>query len=138
MTKSFRSSVWHIMNLPFWIGINQVLGPPLGTISRRDCYIDFHDHCFRLVVEKGNRVASKKLPDYSRSFTDEQYEQMYTNWIAFIKHTVPIDKLLEFNAKQGIEPLAAFCNRPQPEWTMPHVNDSAQFNALVTLLKVHI
>ena len=125
------------MNLPFWIGANQVLGPPLGANSRRAFYVDLLDHCFRLVVEKGNQaVGVNKLPDYSRSFSDKQYEQMYINWIAFINQTVPSDKLLEFNVKQGMEPLADFCDRPEPEWTMPFVNDSEQFNFYVTLLKV--
>ena len=98
-------------------------------------FSDLHDRTFQRIIEKGNRVAKNKLPDYSRSFTDEQYAQLYTNWVDFVKHTVPSDKLLIFNVKQGIEPLAAFCQRPQPAWSMPFVNDSEQFNFFIKLTK---
>jgi len=110
--KSFRTSVWRVMNMPSWVGVNQLLGPPLSVVSSSTMYIDLHDRIFQRIIEKGNRVAKNKLPDYSRSFTDEQYAQLYTNWVDFVKHTVPSDKLLIFNVKQGIEPLAAFSEGP--------------------------
>ena len=39
--------------------------------------------------------------------------------------------------KQGIEPLATFCNRPVPDWKMPYINDGDNFNAFITVIKDH-
>jgi len=133
--KSFRTSVWRVMNMPSWVCINQLLGPPLSVVSSSTMNKDLHDLTFQRIIEKGNQVATSKLPDYNRSFTDEQYAQLYTNWVDFVKQTVPKEKLLIFNVKQGIEPLATFCGRPQPEWKMPYVNDSEDFNFFVKLTK---
>ena len=52
-----------------------------------------------------------------------------------MKLTVPEDKLLIFNVKQGIEPLSKFCGKPVPTWKMPYVNDSAAFNKAVSMGK---
>ena len=49
---------------------------------------------------------------------------MYENWVDYVKQTVPGEKLLIFNVKDGIEPLAKFCERDVPSWSMPNVNDS--------------
>ena len=61
--------------------------------------------------------------------------KIYTNWIKYVKHTVPKEKLLIFNVKQGIEPLAKFCGKPIPSWKMPYVNDSATFNNAIKMGK---
>ena len=36
------------------------------------------------------------------------------------------DKLLIFNVKEGIEPLAAFCEVDLPNWKMPFINDAKE------------
>ena len=56
--------------------------------------------------DRGNKYAEVKLPKYSRDFTDDQYMLMYENWIIFIRKIVPPEKLLIFNVKNGIAPLA--------------------------------
>ena len=61
--------------------------------------------------------------------------KIYTNWIKYVKHTAPKEKLLIFNVKQGIEPLAKFCGKPIPSWKMPYVNDSATFNNAIKMGK---
>lgn len=61
--------------------------------------------------------------------------KIYTNWIEYVKHTVPKEKLLIFNVKEGIEPLAKFCGKPIPSWKMPYVNDSATFNNAIKMGK---
>ena len=60
---------------------------------------------------------------------------MYENWILHVKRTVPAEKLLVFNVKNGIVPLAEFCGEPVPSWQMPNRNDSGRFQMLVTALK---
>ena len=52
-----------------------------------------------------------------------------------MKQTVPKSKLLIFNVKEGIEPLAKFCGKPVPSWKMPYVNDSATFNEAIKMGK---
>ena len=51
------------------------------------------------------------------------------------KKTVPAEKLLVFNVKNGIVPLVKFCGEPVPNWSMPNRNDSGRFQMLVTALK---
>ena len=85
--------------------------------------------------ERGNIYAKTKLPNYSRHFTDGQYMTMYENWIGYVKRTVPAEKLLVFNVKNGIVPLAKFCGEPVPNWPMPNRNDSGRFQMLLMVLK---
>ena len=51
-----------------------------------------------------------------------------------MKKRVPSDRLLIFNAKDGIEPLAKFCNVEIPSWKFPHVNDKKEFQKQVSLI----
>ena len=122
------------MSLPSWTIINKILSGPPAVASGHD-FQELHDLCFQAIIEKGNTVSKVKVDDFSRDFNDHQYAQLYTNWIEFIKHSVPADKLLIFNVKQGIKPLSDFCDRPEPEWKMLFVNDSENFNATVSLIK---
>jgi len=122
------------MNLPSWTIINKLLGGPPAVATGHD-FQELHDLCFQAIIEKGNKVAKVKLDDYSRNFNDEQYAQLYTNWIEFIKQTIPAEKLLVFNVKQGIEPLSSFCDKQKPVWKMPYVNDSEQFNSMLNFMK---
>ena len=41
-----------------------------------------------------------------------------------VKQTVPQDRLLVFEPKQGWKPLCEFLHLPIPEGTFPHVNDT--------------
>ena len=52
-----------------------------------------------------------------------------------MKLTVPEDKLLIFNVKDGIEPLAEFCGKQVPSWKMPYINDSVEFNKALRIEK---
>ena len=125
------------MNLPSWTIINKLLGGPPAVATGHD-FQELHDLCFQAIIEKGNKVAKVKLDDYSRNFNDEQYAQLYTNWIEFIKQTIPAEKLLVFNVKQGIEPLSSFCDKQKPVWKMPYVNDSEQFNSMLNFMKENV
>ena len=48
----------------------------------------------------------------------------YHDWVEHVKRTVPPNRLLVFESKQGYEPLCKFLNVPIPEEPYPFVNDS--------------
>lgn len=50
--------------------------------------------------------------------------------------TVPADKLLVFEVKQGWEPLCRFLNVPVPDTLFPHLNDKKQFKTLLMVQKL--
>lgn len=50
-------------------------------------------------------------------------EAGYEAWNQFVIDTVPADRLLIFNVKEGWEPLCKFLNIPTPEGPFPHIND---------------
>ena len=49
----------------------------------------------------------------------------FNTWEQHVRETVPEERLLVFEVKQGWEPLCNFLNLPIPEETFPNVNDSA-------------
>ena len=55
----------------------------------------------------------------------EESVKFYTNWVNYVKETVPPSRLLIFEPKQGWEPLCKFLNKPIPEEPFPHVNDTS-------------
>ena len=61
-----------MMNIPAYTKLSAVLGSPFSVVGNPEFQI-LHDFCFQRIVERGNTVATEKLPDYSRNFTDEQY-----------------------------------------------------------------
>jgi len=133
--KSFRTSVWRVMQMPSWIQVNQLIGGPPGVLGNRNFTVDLHDKCFEIICKKGNTITNKKIQWDRETVTDADLAQIYTNWIEYVKQIVPKDKLLIFNVKQGIEPLAKFCGKPIPSWKMPYVNDSATFNNSIKMGK---
>ena len=48
-----------------------------------------------------------------------------------IRNVVPRERLLEFEAKEGWEPLCAFLGRDVPREEYPHRNDSKAANLLI-------
>jgi len=46
-----------------------------------------------------------------------------------VKATIPADRLLVFEAKEGWEPLCKFLNLPIPDEPYPRVNDTKEFNS---------
>ena len=55
--------------------------------------------------------------------------QMYTDWVNRVKETVPAEKLLVFNVKQGWKPLCDFLGVPVPDTPFPRVNSTKEFQA---------
>ena len=60
----------------------------------------------------------------------------YNNWTNYIKRTVPSNRLLVFEPKQGWQPLCKFLDVPIPEGPFPHVNDAQSLLWTFTKTKV--
>ena len=66
--------------------------------------------------------------------TDNDLATMYENWITYVESKVPPNRLLIFNAKDGIESLATFCGQKVPGRKMPYANDTTKFNMRKNLI----
>ena len=53
---------------------------------------------------------------------------LYKEWVEDVKKTVPAEKLLVFEAREGWEPLCKFLNVAVPDEPYPRGNDSGQFH----------
>lgn len=134
--RSFRATIWQLMQLPVFTRIHGWFGEGSAKTVTSVEFNRLFDLFFERIVEHGNRYAERKLRPYSRNFTDEEYVLMYDNWVEFVKCVVPPERLLVFNVKDGIAPLATFCQLPVPEWTMPNRNDKGRFAFLIVYLKI--
>ena len=56
---------------------------------------------------------------------ESEATKFYNSWINYVKKTVPANRLLVFEAKEGWTPLCNFLNLPIPDQPYPHVNDTA-------------
>jgi len=52
----------------------------------------------------------------------------FNAWVERVKSTVPPEKLLIFDVKEGWEPLCKFLNVPVPDEPFPNVNDKEEIN----------
>lgn len=86
------------------------------------CYYVWH---FGKNVYRSNKVLPGDNTDLLDAKTD--IKQVYIDWIEQMKTTIPSDKLLVFNVKQGWAPLCEFLGKPVPDEPFPRTNDSAQF-----------
>lgn len=68
---------------------------------------------------------------------EEESVKFYKEWVEEVKKTVPKEKLLVFEPKDGWGPLCEFLNVSTPEGPFPHVNDTASINKNFNSLKVH-
>jgi hypothetical protein len=57
----------------------------------------------------------------------EESVELYNQWLEEVKQTVPKDRLLIFNVKQGWKPLCEFLEVPIPENPFPHKNETKVF-----------
>ena len=61
----------------------------------------------------------------------ENRVQYYEDWVAYVKRTVPEDRLLVFNVKEGWEPLCKFLDLPIPDQPFPRTNDTNFIKSLI-------
>ena len=67
-------------------------------------------------------------------FSDRAYAiSVFNEHIAEVKRTVPPEKLLVFEVKEGWEPLCRFLEVPVPDKPFPRLNDSAAFRQQASL-----
>merc|ERR1719220_1874683 len=59
-------------------------------------------------------------------------EQLFNDWVAEVKRSVPADRLLVHSAKEGWAPLCNFLGLPIPEGSYPRVNDAASIASMAT------
>lgn len=69
-------------------------------------------------------------------FDRERAERTFVEWNEEVKRTVPKERLLVFEAKQGWAPLCEFLGVPVPEGPYPRVNDTAEFRRRNTIALV--
>lgn len=65
-------------------------------------------------------------------FSDREHaKKVFIDWNEEVKRTVPKDRLLVFEAREGWEPLCEFLGVPVPDVPYPRVNDTAEFRRRV-------
>jgi hypothetical protein len=70
-------------------------------------------------------------------FDDREHaKKMFIEWNEEVKRTVPRERLLVFEAKQGWAPLCEFLGVPVPDGPFPHRNDTAEFRRRVAAMNV--
>ena len=57
----------------------------------------------------------------------DKMAEAYERWNQEVKDTVPSERLLVWDPKEGWEPLCEFLEVPVPETPLPHVNDTENF-----------
>ena len=68
-------------------------------------------------------------------FTDRAFATgVFRDHIEEVKRMVPADRLLDFEARQGWEPLCAFLGVPVPSEPFPHVNDTAEIKKRIAVM----
>ena len=65
-------------------------------------------------------------------FLDREYAiRVFERHNAEVQRTIPADRLLVYEVKQGWEPLAEFLGTPVPDAPFPRLNDTAAFRDMV-------
>jgi hypothetical protein len=63
--------------------------------------------------------------------TDREHAiEVYERHVAEVTATIPADRLLVFDVRDGWEPLCAFLGVPVPDEPFPHANDTATFRRM--------
>nr|QFQ66892.1 hypothetical protein [Schmidtea mediterranea] len=81
---------------------------------------------FPVMLDKMYLKAYKEPFDALRT-DDELLKQCYEEFNEEVRKYVPKERLLEFNAKEGWEPLCRFLNLPVPNEPYPFVNTTKDF-----------
>mmetsp|Transcript_11577 Transcript_11577/g.32831 ORF Transcript_11577/g.32831 Transcript_11577/m.32831 type:complete len:247 (+) Transcript_11577:230-970(+) len=73
--------------------------------------------------------------DYGAVILDDpdRLAEAFMEWNEEVKRTVPSEKLLVFQAKDGWDPLCKFLGVPEPSEPFPHVNDANEFKERMML-----
>ena len=86
------------------------------------------------MLRVANRLIWERM--FSGRFLDKPYAlQVFRDYNEQVKRTVPPEKLLVYEVKQGWGPLCAFLGVPVPEVPFPKVNDTAEFQGRVRIIR---
>lgn len=72
-------------------------------------------------------VADRQFGGFDRLSDREQAIEVFRRHYAEVRDAIPADRLLEYEVKQGWEPLCAFLDVPVPDEPFPRLNDRAGF-----------
>lgn len=65
---------------------------------------------------------------FKGKFEDKEFAiKIFNEWTEEVKRSVPPEKLLIFQAKEGWKPLCDFLGKPIPETSYPNTNNTAEF-----------
>eukprot|EP00930_Biecheleria_cincta_P038209 TRINITY_DN26256_c0_g1_i1.p1 TRINITY_DN26256_c0_g1~~TRINITY_DN26256_c0_g1_i1.p1 ORF type:complete len:256 (+),score=54.52 TRINITY_DN26256_c0_g1_i1:47-814(+) len=96
----------------------------------------------RVFQKLGYNYRSRALLDGVDRDDKEGCIKSFNAWVEKVKNTVPPEKLLVFEAKDGWTPLCRFLGVPEPSEPFPNVNDTEEikknFAALRTFLMVRL
>lgn len=68
---------------------------------------------------------------FQSKFTDKEFAiNVFKQHIEKVKQTVPSNRLLVYNLKEGWQPLCNFLDVPIPDHPLPHLNDTSSFLAI--------
>lgn len=71
-----------------------------------------------------------------RQFEREHALRVFREHNAEVQASIPAERLLVFEVKQGWEPLCQFLGKPVPDEPFPHVNDTQDFLNLIRKIKL--
>ena len=92
--------------------------------------------CVAPPLRRAHEMLMKCVWENPRTFKGQFWSRgrdVYDEWNDHVRRTVPPDKLLVFNVKQGWAPLCEFLGKPLPEQPFPSVNDRNTFKRIVRL-----
>jgi len=111
---SAENSIYKLYGFLNHVWFNRLFGPPMKKLLE----VLWEEH---LQGKFQNKQEMKKL---------------YYDHIENVKKSVPENKLLIFNVKQGWEPLCKFLDKPVPNTPFPHVNDQKDFSVRVRRIQM--
>ncbi|KAF5007155.1 hypothetical protein FDECE_6508 [Fusarium decemcellulare] len=115
--KSFDESVIVFLYNPIW--------RLLSTIGAK--YVTEVDELCRIWCKYYFKATSKEgLQANAR----EGYKRHYQ----IVREATPPERLLEYNLKDGWEPLCKFLGKPVPDVPFPHINDKESFHEKLTII----
>lgn len=81
---------------------------------------------FPQIYQYVKRVGHQQL--FQDKIDDPEHcKAVFNSWNEEVRHTIPPDRLLVYEIKQGWEPLCAFLEVPVPDRPFPHTNKGESF-----------
>ena len=68
--------------------------------------------------------------------TEEEAVRFFSGWEEEVRNSVPADRLLVFEAREGWAPLCQFLDQPVPDFPFPNVNDTAMMRLSFNIIRI--